>query len=419
MNFNPQYADDIVLFLGFVLYPILAWATLSVLRGKPGEIGFGLLNLVAAFAITIFYAPESSNKFKLIVFSVYVSIILASYGLLLWSKRKGADWSVAPLVFPILFMVAVRFVPDQFVAAGQKPGASLQAGMAPFFVGISYLTFRLSHLAQEVHNDVAELPPLSRYLSFAFFAPTLILGPISPYSAFSESLSQRSTTRPDVPACLFRMLVGLVKYLFISTLLNQLSFKGLILDGHLHSWFDFLLAALVFPMYLYCNFSGFCDLAIGAAGLIGIEIHENFDRPFSARNIQEFWNRWHMTLSRWFRDILFTPMVKVLGRRFGPKSIQSVTAVSIVISFVLIGIWHGSGLNFFLFGLMQGIGVATVFLWTMYLKRRLGAKRFNVVRDHPWIRLVSVGTTYCFFAASLVLWANPMDQLVKVFEVVR
>ena len=100
---------------------------------------------------------------------------------------------------------------------------------------------------------------------------------------------------------------------------------------------DAILAVLIYPLYLFCNFSGACDMAVGLSGVMGIVIMENFDRPFAARNPKELWTRWHISLTTFLRDMMFTPMVKVLARRFGQRHIHHIIAFSIVSVFVVIG----------------------------------------------------------------------------------
>ena len=96
-------------------------------------------------------------------------------------------------------------------------------------------------------------------------------------------------------------------------------------------------------LYLYCNFSGYCDMAIGAAGLIGIPVAENFNNPFAARNVKDFWNRWHITLSSYMRDVVFAPLSKNLVRAMGPAYANHAIALTITVVFLLVGVWHGVG----------------------------------------------------------------------------
>jgi len=193
----------------------------------------------------------------------------------------------------------------------------------------------------------------------------------------------------------------------------------LLRDGHPHTSIDLIVSVLIFPLYLYLNFSGYCDMVIGVSGLLGIQVAENFDQPFLSRNFQEFWTRWHITLSLWIRDLVFTPLSKAIIRRFGPKSANHAIAFSIFVAFILVGLWHGKGMNFLIFGILQGIGLATVYYYTVFLKQTLGRKGFAAYRQNRFIRWAGVVMTYCYFAMTLIFFANTWPQIGTLLHSLR
>jgi D-alanyl-lipoteichoic acid acyltransferase DltB (MBOAT superfamily) len=160
-------------------------------------------------------------------------------------------------------------------------------------------------------------------------------------------------------------------------------------------------------------------MAIGAAGLIGIPVPENFQDPFSARNLREFWNRWHITLSQYMRDVVFSPLSKYLARLMGPSQVNQAVAVTILVVFLLIGIWHGTGWNYAAFGLLQGVGVITTHYYTLGLKRWLGRDGFKAYNANPWIRAIGIVITFCFFSATLFFFANSPQDIKEIFLVIR
>jgi len=172
-------------------------------------------------------------------------------------------------------------------------------------------------------------------------------------------------------------------------------------------------------IYLYLNFSGFCDIAIGVSGLLGIHVHENFDRPFRSRNLQELWTRWHITLSTYMRDMLFAPLSKILIRRFGPKSAPHCIAVSITVVFVLLGIWHGAGWNFVIFGFWHAIGLVVVHYYTIALKKRLGKAGYIKYQENRVIFHISNALTISYFALGLFLLANSMRGMGTILHAFR
>jgi D-alanyl-lipoteichoic acid acyltransferase DltB (MBOAT superfamily) len=280
------------------------------------------------------------------------------------------------------------------------------------------MAFRCSRLVLEVRNGSAKKPAFWEYLCFAFFLPTMPVGPINTYANHRRGFEVVPWVVPVDRAAL-RVLVGLVKYEFLGGIFDQLTYSGLLHNGHPHHWIELPIAAVFYYLFLYCNFSGFCDMAIGTAALIGIPVLENFNNPFAARNMKEFWNRWHITLSQWMRDIVFAPLSKFLVRVMGTARVNHAIAIAILIVFLLIGIWHGVGWNYAIFGLIQAIGVAANHYYTIGLKKWLGREGFKAYNENRWIHSVAVASTFCYYAASLLFFANTLDQIKELLQVLR
>ncbi len=216
-----------------------------------------------------------------------------------------------------------------------------------------------------------------------------------------------------------RILVGAVKYEFLGTLCSQLTYSGLLLDDHPHQWMDLPVAMLFFYLYLYLNFSGFCDMAIGAAALMGIPVPENFDNPFAARNVKEFWNRWHITLSQYMRDVVFSPLSKFLVRIMGVHLADHAIALAITVVFLLLGIWHGVGWHFAVYGAAQSLGMVVVHYYTIFLKKWLGREGFKAYNQNRWIQAAAVVLTFVYVGASLFFFANTFDDMKTIFAVFK
>lgn len=344
------------------------------------------------------------------VFVIYGLFVFVQYALLR-SPRTG----VVAYVFPVVFLAFVKYVPGV-----DEPLKFLTARFGSFhlwlfFLGVSYVSFRLTHLVSEVRNGTVEMPSLWEYLAYTFYVPIMFVGPIATYSLFRKSIDE--LRRPTLRA-VSRIVVGLVKYVFLSAVLSQLTYSNLLMDGHPHAKIDLAIAILVYPLFLYFNFSGLCDVAIGVSGLLGIAVPENFDRPFISRNFQEFWSRWHISLSGWFRDMMFTPMVKTLTRKVGAKNVNHAIAATIMSVFVVLGVWHGAGWNFMLYGLAQGLGVVTVHYSTLYLRKRLGKEGFAQYRANKTYYAMGVVATYLYFALTMILFANTLEGIGAIFKAV-
>src|SRR5262249_46161753 len=143
----------------------------------------------------------------------------------------------------------------------------------------------LSYLVLEVRNGLVKMPSVGEYLSFAFFVPTLVVGPISPYGTFREGFDKVDRVRTPVVTSFFRIIVGATKFQFLSSIFQTISYP-MLLDGHYHSLLDLAIAMVSYYLYIYFNFSGFCDVAVGVAGLLGLSVKENFNNPFIARDVK-------------------------------------------------------------------------------------------------------------------------------------
>lgn len=370
---------------------------------------FSLLNVAGVYGLFFFGRGRDFQLF----FLIYLAVLGLQYLMLrVFAQRPGAlPW----LAFftPIAALLVVRYAP----AAGFKLVGS-PFPITPYFVGISYLAFRSSHLVLLVRNGQVPPPSLWNYLSFCFFVPTLQVGPISPYTEFYQAFTPPPVEIP-VGRSALRMLVGAVKYQFLASLCGQLDYANLLLDDHYHAWRDLPVAMVFYYLYLYFNFSGFCDLAIGAAGLMGVPVAENFNNPLAARNLREFWNRWHITLSQYMRDVVFAPLSQALVRWLGPARVNHAIALAITVVFLLIGIWHGVGWNYAVFGLAQALGVVTVHYYTIFLKQKLGREGFKAYNQNPWIHAAGVAITFAYYAATLFFFANNADQMKQIFTILR
>ncbi len=395
----------------FVGYVAIARVLVRWLRGQWRELTFAALNLVAVYLLFFFRYWQPDQTLRLDLFRVCRAGGFSVSHPSLFGRGKGSLPWIA-FFTPILFLVLIRYIPPTVYFGNPVP-----EGLA--FIGISYLAFRSSYLVLEVRNGAVPSPNLFQYLGFCFFLPTMSVGPINPYSNHRQGFGAEPLLIPEGRAAL-RILVGVVKFQFLGNIFSQLGYANLLFDDHYHHWIDLPVAALFYYLFLYCNFSGFCDIAIGAAGLIGIPVAENFDSPFAARNVRDFWNRWHITLSHYMRDVVFSPLSKILVRVAGPANANHAIALTIAIVFILVGIWHGAGWNFAAFGrrMLNGRYVANHY-YTIALKKHLGREGFKAYNANVWIRAVAVVLTFCYCAATLLFFANTFPELKQMFSVFR
>ena len=404
--------DTIYFLSGLLAYVLAGRVTMRHCTGDIREAFLAALNVTGVFAF-LFYG---GNEHYVLRFGIYLALIVVLYLTVCLFADKRGRWPWLAFFAPIAALIVVRYVPGEwYVALGGALGRTWHG--VPQMIGISYLAFRCSRLVLEIRNGAVKKPNFLEYLNFAFFLPTMPVGPINTYTNFRRGFSERH----EVPAgrAALRILVGAVKYQFLAGLCNQLTYSGLLLDDHPHHWMDLPVAMFFFYLYLYLNFSGFCDMAIGAAGLIGIAVPENFNNPFAARNVKDFWNRWHITLSVWMRDVVFSPLSKFLVTKMGIKLADHAIALTITIVFLLVGIWHGAGWNFMALGAVHALGVVTNHYYTIFLKKKLGRERFKAYNENQWIRAIAVMLTFCYCGASLIFFANTFPQIKEIFFILK
>ena len=250
-----------------------------------------------------------------------------------------------------LFFIGAAVEPLSAGFAAQLSGAAkkIMPGAPP--LGISFFAFEFVHYLYEVRKGGEPIRHPVKFLLFSIFFPSLVAGPIKRYRQFLASVDT-GTRRPaasNFADGLSRIAIGFAKKVAIADNLTffieqqQPHFAAL---GLFDRWV--LLACLAFRILL--DFSGYTDIPIGVAKLFGIALPENFNWPYLARNIQDFWQRWHISLSTWIRDYIYIPLG---GGRHGP--VRRVT--NGLIAFALCGLWHGPAWNFVIWGLYHGVGL--------------------------------------------------------------
>jgi D-alanyl-lipoteichoic acid acyltransferase DltB (MBOAT superfamily) len=411
--------DELIFAFGIIVYIVASRSAMRLLGGNLREVVLALLNVAGVFYFLMYASQNHTHKSAIVAYVIYLFIILSQYVMLvLFSRAKGG---LAWLAFftPIAALMVIRYVPFHFyVSLAHAFGKQLYNNPGTLLVGISYLAFRCSRLVLEIRNGSVEQPGFWEYVNFSLFLPTMSVGPINTYANFRRGFEPLPWNMP-IGRALLRCLVGFVKFKFLGAVFGQISYATFLLNGYPHFWVDLPIVMVFYYLYLYCNFSGFCDMAIAAAALIGIPVLENFDDPFAARNIKDFWNRWHITLSQWMRDIVFAPLSKFLVRLMGPSMVNHAIALAITIVFLLIGIWHGVGWHFAAYGAAHALGVVTNHYYTIGLKKWLGPVGFKAYMSNVWLHAVAVVLTFCYCGASLFLFANTFTEMKQILSSLR
>ena len=221
-------------------------------------------------------------------------------------------------------------------------------------IAISFLTFHaLSYIIDVYHRKIRATRSLVDILLYISFFPHLIAGPIVRAKAFLEQTVHRSSPADiRLGLSVFLIVGGLFKKVVVANYLSTDFVDGVFRSPADYSQFDLLFGMYAYGIQIYCDFSAYTDIAIGIANLLGYQFPQNFNQPYRALSVQEFWRRWHMTLSTWLRDYLYIPLG---GSRHGRVR----TYVNIMITMGFGGLWHGASVNFVIWGVLHG-GALTV-----------------------------------------------------------
>src|SRR5262249_34159002 len=219
-------------------------------------------------------------------------------------------------------------------------------------IAISFLTFHALSYIIDVHNrKIAATRSLLDLLLYISFFPHLIAGPIVRARAFLEQTVRKSDPRDiALGLCVFLIVGGLFKKVIIANYLATDFVDGVFRNPEDFSRLDLLFGMYAYALQIYCDFSAYTDIAIGIAMLLGYRFPQNFNQPYRALSVQDFWRRWHITLSTWLRDYLYIPLGGSRGGRW-------LTYRNIMITMGLGGPWHGASYNFLIWGLLHGMAL--------------------------------------------------------------
>ena len=262
-------------------------------------------------------------------------------------------------------------------------------------LAISFFTFEFVHVLVDIYyRKIRELRALD-FAVFTMFFPTLVAGPIKRFQSFAPQIASLGSVPHDKLLLHgYRVAIGLAKKYVIADSMTLLT-QPILTPGTPYGPMDYWVGMMAYAAKIYFDFSGYSDIAIGLAGLLGVAIPENFERPYWAHNIAQFWRRWHMSLSSWIRDYVFIP----LG---GSKRGRLMTSINLFLAMAIAGLWHGAAWTFVVWGLWHGVGLAAHRLWSGNVVPRFTA----LASGGPAVRADSLAATFVFVCFGWVLFAT-------------
>jgi alginate O-acetyltransferase complex protein AlgI len=317
----------------------------------------GLRTAVLLTGSVIFYVWGEGGYIFLLIGLIIVNYVLAHL-LSRYSSRRRLIWLIAALCIDLGVLATFKYA--AFIAQiansviGEKVLPELHLRLP---LGISFFTFQLiSYLLDVYRSRVETEKSVFRFATYILMFPHLIAGPIVRYANIRDELVHRNVNRDRFGLGLQYLIVGLCQKVLIANTVAPLADYAFNLSGTQLDTGVAWLGILAYTLQIYFDFCGYSNMAIGLAFLLGFTFPKNFDYPYAARSMTEFWRKWHMSLSFWFRDYVYIPLG---GNRGGPW----LTLRNLIVVFFLTGLWHGAAWNFVFWGLFHGAFLLLERLW--------------------------------------------------------
>lgn len=395
-----------MLFLPAVV--LLYWAIPSRLKGSRTT-----LLLVASYIFYMNWKPAYGLLiFALTLVNYVLGLLLEKYatkkktiliGGLLFNLGCLCFFKYANFILSSVFSgihgLNTLFMPDQ---ANDWTNPALKIILP---LGISFFTFEFIHYIVDVYRGSAAVRNFRDFALFAAFFPSQIAGPIKRFQDFTHQLAEKPIfNSANFREGMFLILQGLFKKIVLGDNLGYVvntGFNHISRMGFVDTW----IAVAGFTFQIFFDFSGYTDIGRGSALLLGYKVPENFNWPFLAANLTEFWRRWHISLSTWLRDYLFIPLG---GSRVSPARARFNTMLTMVLG----GLWHGAAWHYVIWGAFHGAGLVLSKEWTDFAAR---TPFLSKLRPHPIWHWSGVAATMLFlFMAGILFRADTIPQALKI-----
>lgn len=348
--------------------------------------------ILVSLAFLVVHAPESAVL--LVLFS------LLTYALGKKGGRHAGYWHAlaAAMILSVLisYKLSVRGSPEDLVRQALIP------------MGLSYYSFRCLHYLLERYRDTLPSHTFREFLSYLFFLPTLVVGPIHRFQPFLCDHHVKRWRSDTLSEGMERILYGYVKVAVLANFLVSTQMARLIGSIDPQAMTRILYLEMIRgAMNLYLQFSGLSDIAIGFALLLGYRVMENFNHPYGQRNIADFWRSWHMSLTSWCRDYVYLPLIGLTRNPY----------LANVMTFLAIGFWHEVSLRYVVWALYHAMGVI---LWREFqtLKRKLGVPKLRRGVLATVVHGASTVLTFHFVGFGFIIARQPtLDAMLESFRV--
>ncbi len=325
----------------FLFFPIVCAAYLLARKE--------IRNYILLIASIIFYAWGEPRYLAIMILTILVNYIGANY----ISRSRNQLHRKLILAATIIANLSSLFYFKYFNFVMDNINAAFNANISVIDVvmpiGISFYTFQaMSYVIDVYRKEVSVQKDVYKLSLYITLFPQLVAGPIVKYHDVDEQINNRSITFDKVSYGVKRFIIGLSKKILLANTLGSLADKIFAQPLDTLDPFTAWVGALAYSLQLFYDFSGYSDMAIGLGSIFGFRFLENFNYPYISKSITEFWRRWHISLSTWFKEYLYIPLG---GNRVSPHR----TCINLFIVFLVTGLWHGASWNFIFWGIWHGM----------------------------------------------------------------
>jgi D-alanyl-lipoteichoic acid acyltransferase DltB (MBOAT superfamily) len=328
-----------------------------------------------------------------------------------WAAGIGIALSLSPLALLKYYEFFLSCLYDLGLG---RLAAVMPADIADWTLpaGLSFYSFQaVAYIVDRYRNPGESPASYTDLLGYLAFFPTVMAGPILRPGDFLSQAARAPARAVDVTGSTALILSGLFKKAVLASFLSEHAVRDVFALPEAYSSGAVLLATYAYALQIYCDFSGYTDLATGIAGFMGFTLPRNFDAPYMSCNIREFWRRWHITLSSWLRDYLYIPLG---GNRKGPAR----HCVNLLLTMALGGLWHGAHLRFIVWGLLHGGALVLLLLWRKIFPVADDGDGRGAAPESPALgRLCARLATFHFVCAAWVFFrAEDMPAALSMLE---
>jgi len=353
----------------------------AVIAGLSGKSVKWLGMLASIPMIALIMGLHSKQMIQFLMFIVCEIILV--FGYYLFHKRSKSElvyFVVMGLSMLPIIIVKLCVYAERYNALG--------------FIGISYISFRVWQMIIEIHDGKIQKISLPDMIYFFVFFPTLTSGPVDRYLRFSEDIKAKRTSKEYIRDFLMpgvkKILMGALYKLIIAALIKTYLLDMIPVEITVVNAIKYM---YTYTLYLFFDFAGYSNFAIGTSYILGIKSPENFNKPFLARNMKEFWDRWHISLSRWFTDYVFSRFVLNNIRNGLFKSKKTASRCGYLVSMTLMGLWHGVFVSYFVYGLYQAVMliISDSHTKSKFFRKYKDSRRYNLLSRIICFNVISFG----------------------------